>query len=608
MLSSVILAVIIAFDVTPWVRGGFGWRWTYLPVEPSIIPFALLIAGYCALGGWLLHRRARAGVVLAVAFIAAALIPVMAASLRGDALYVLFGRIFSEVASYHMVGAASVDWGGGEWRDWPGVMARIGSHVATSPPGLLLSYGFAADLADKTGLALPLSRPLIAAVCADYKLYDLTLAEVASGWFGVLYPLWAAFAVFPLYALTRRIGASRAAVAALLWPLVPGLSGFATSNSTLFPLFALLMMLPLIGRTTTWRAVLSGVVLGVATFTNFALLPLAGLAGYFVLSRWVISVPRPSFSQPLRLGIAFGIGALMPWLVWLVLTGDTPLDLLRQSFEYHLDLDRPYAFWVWFHVWDWALWGGLAVFVVAILTARQRWRERASAPDAAALTIALALTVLTLTVSGITRGESGRIWLFLAPFVLVIASATGGWRWRDIALAQGVLTLALVFAIDAFNAPDVPPFVSLPAALTDSAPIAVFSDGQTPTFSVLGYQAEIMDNTLRLSLTVVGHTPPTAPLWFGMIPVASDGTITPSQPIQPVDAKTGQRQPATCWTAARRAEVVLIQTLDAPLTGAGYYISLSAYGYRANDAALSVDSTQGTTAQLGLGPFTLATP
>ncbi|NOG50485.1 MAG: hypothetical protein HND48_14490 [Chloroflexi bacterium] len=38
------IAVIFAFDLTPWVRGGFGWRWAYdpLPLTAWIVPAAVV--------------------------------------------------------------------------------------------------------------------------------------------------------------------------------------------------------------------------------------------------------------------------------------------------------------------------------------------------------------------------------------------------------------------------------------------------------------------------------------------------------------------------------------------------------------------------------------
>src|SRR5690606_31739207 len=187
------IAAVFAFDMTPWVRGGFGWRWEYDPVSQPILAYALLAFLYIALAWVVLRRASQPRYALGLAFIAAVVLTFAAVWLRdADAVYTLFARTFSQVATAHHWGSAQVDWSGGEWRAWTSVMARVGSHVGTSPPGIPMLYALAADVSQRTGLDAVLARPLITALCADYRIYDLTLAEVASGWLGVLSPLWAA--------------------------------------------------------------------------------------------------------------------------------------------------------------------------------------------------------------------------------------------------------------------------------------------------------------------------------------------------------------------------------------------------------------------------------
>lgn len=596
------IAAVFAFDLTPWVRGGFGWRWEYDPVSQPILGYALLVFLYIGLAWIILRRTSSKRAAVALAFVASAVLVFAAVWLRdGDAVYTLFARTFSQVATAHHWGSAQVDWSGGEWRDWTGVMARLGSHVGTSPPGLPMMYALAADVSQRTGLDTVLARPLIVALCMDYRIYDLTLAEAASGWVGVLSPVWAGLTVFPIYWLAKRAG-TRPELAVLWWPLVPGLAGFAGSVSTLFPLFTVLMMLPLVAGLTIRRALIAGLVFGFATFTNFALLPLAGLAGYYVLIRWLLMSPRPSFAFPIRIGAAFAVAALAIWAVWFALTGETPLDLLRQSFETHLELERPYAFWVWFHLWDWMVWSGIGLLIAAIAASRTYWQSRIAQPEPAALAAALVLTLLTLTLSGITRGESGRIWLFLSPLLpVLIARRDFDWRigWPTLATAQAAVTIALVFAVDAFNAPDVPPQPLLQRASAEAAPLAIFGAPDGGRFSVISADYRAPDT---LELAIRGEKPTLAPVWFGLIGVDADGQQYPAEPQQPV--YQGERLPSVCWREGTEARV----SLALPEVPDGeFYVSLSAFGYRAGDPPLTVHAEDGEDTQVGLGPFGTAT-
>jgi hypothetical protein len=358
------------------------------------------------------------------------------------------------------------------------------------------------------------------------------------------------------------------------------------------------MLLPLVAGLTVRRALIAGLIFGFATFTNFALLPLAGLAGYFVLIRWLLMSPRPSFSFPIRIGAAFALAALAIWAVWFALTGETPLDLLRQSFETHLELERPYAFWLWFHLWDWAVWSGVGLVIAAIAASRNYWRSRVAQPHLAALAAALFLTLLTLTLSGITRGESGRIWLFLSPLLpVLIARRDFDWRagWPTLATAQAVLTIALVFAVDAFNAPDVPSQPQLQSASADAAPLATFTATDGGRFALISAQYSDPDT---LELAIRGERPTLAPVWFGLIGVDADGQEYPAEPQQPV--YNGERLPSACWGTGTEARVSLALP---EMPDGEFYVSLSAYGYRAGDPPLVIQSAEGEDTQVGLGPY-----
>lgn len=608
ILAALLLAGVFIFDVTPWVRGGFGWRWEYQPLARPVIGYVLLLASYAVIVWRLLSGAANARLVLALAFVASIVFPLVAVGLReSDALRGLTARTFSVVASAHQWGAANIDWASGEWRDWTAVMARLGSHLSTSPPGQPLLYGLLTEGIDRFGLSTALARPLVTALCTDYALFEMTPAQVASGWLGVLSPVWAALTVFPLYSLARRLGA-RADVAVLLWPIVPALSGFTPSSSTVFPLLAVLIFLPLTGTPSRRGIALSGFLYSLATFINFAMLPLAAMFALFTTLRWLLTGPRTPASAILRDMALFALSACLPWGIWFVVTGLTPLDVLEQALAFHLALERLYIFWVWFHIWDWSLWSGGAIAVVAVLAGVGLWRIRSERPAAAAFAITLALTLAAITISGMTRGESGRIWMFMTPFLLVVAAtplpgAAMRQRWRMLITAQVILTFAMIFAIDAFNAPDVPARPTMNVSRLDMTPLATFTSEDSGQFSVLS--AGVYEPGL-LTLEIVGEMPTLAPVWFGVIAVDAmdESLISPAGPQQPT--RGGERMPSTCWTPESATRVTLVLPPLDPIRSDEFYVSLSAYGWNAGDAALTVTTPHSTGVQVGLGPFRVA--
>jgi hypothetical protein len=626
-LLTLVVAAAFAVDLTPWLRGGFGWRWQYAPAfDARALPLLLVAVVYVAGGVWLLGRRPRGLLLWALA--GAVALSVAAAHTRsGDALGLLFERTASLVASGEHPAAALIDWGGGEWRDWTAAMAAYSGNLGTSPPGMFMLYALTAGLFEATpGAVDALYRTLLPYQCHNYDLLALAPAWWAAAWFGILTPLFAALGVLPLRSITRRAAGARAADMAVLWyPLIPGMAAFATSSSTLFALLALVTF-DLLARGLdrgglTRRGALwltgAGVAYGLGLFLNFVFLPLAAFYGLYALAQH-FAVARQT-GRPVAALIAGGgwalIGAVVPWALFTLATGQTFFDLLAQSLAYHLQLDRPYAFWVWFHVWDWAVWTGLLWVLLAAWGLRRSLRASSAPP---LIAIALGLAVLALTLSGTTRGESGRVWLFLSPFAL-IAAADALARWLPpgsgvmrraaalVAGAQAVLAVALLLAVDAYPAPDMTPPPAQTALVVTQTADARFTDrGSGAQFRLTGWDVDRSGDSPALVLRWEGITRALTPHWFGALLIAPDGAAVPVEAWQPRQADgMDARLPTTCWAAGVTVWDRVPLALDAAALSGDWWISLAAFGDPTqSEGRLTVTTAAGDDVQVGLGPLT----
>jgi hypothetical protein len=667
VLITLCVALVFAFDLTPWVRGGFGWRWQYAPVPlVRALPLIALMLLYIA-GGWLLLTRTRrARWMLLWALVGTAALSFAVAYAReGDALYFLFTRTASIVASAEWWGAAQVDWSGGGWRDWLAVMRDLGqttSNMATSPPGMPMLYALAADLFGRVPAAGDaLYRGLLPYQCHNFDLLMLSPAQWGAAWVGMLSPVWAGLAVFPIYTIARRVAPhGDARIPVFWWALVPGILAFATSSSTLFPVIALWVMDWLMRGLSGRRAwlIAAGTLYSVGMFLNFIFLPLAALYGFYTLLYfWFVERPRGvHWTRPIIVGVWFGIGAALPWLVFYGATGQTFFQMLTASLNTHLDLERPYAYWVWMHVWDWAVWTGLAFVLLALLGKRAAHRD----PINNVLPLALLLTVLAFTLSGTTRGESGRIWLVLSPFALIAFSRQPSAVSREdktradtqvrpysaqpvspssarafpfplstfhfslpfpqpffplstfhfpLLFTQACFTLILVLCLDVYNAPDLTP-PPTPQAVSTSQPVdAVFSTRDGDGYRLTGWDAHVEGDTLTLNLAWAGITRPTQPQWFSAILVAPDGTTYPVEAWQPSSAIAGVDYPTTCWAAGMQVGDSVSLPLPPAAVSGDWYISLAAFGGGAlADERLTVTLPDGAQdGQIGLGPVRVGT-
>ena len=77
-------------------------------------------------------------------------------------------------------------------------------------------------------------------------------------------------------------------------------------------------------------------------------------------------------------------------------------------------IQRTYWIWVFFNIYDFLFFGGPALAVLALAYCLRRRILTRPAQNIPAWSI-YPLGLMLLNVSGLTPGETGRIWLFLAP-------------------------------------------------------------------------------------------------------------------------------------------------------------------------------------------------
>jgi len=625
---SLLLALILALDLQPFLRGGLGWQWSYEPAPLARAVPLIVGTGVYLVGAWLLVKRTRrAAPVLIWSAIGVVALSLAVLLLRADdVLYELFARTVSGLVTGPHLAGAQVDWAGGEWRDWPAVMRAIfqqSGHVALSPPGLPMWYGLLnALLGAAPGVAELLHRSLLPYQCHNFMLLAYSSAEWASAWFGILMPLWASLAVLPLYGVARRLGGMESARrAVMMWPLVPALVMFGGTWNTLYPLLSLTTFwLLLVGLDrpcgAAWFAA-SGLLMGLMSFANFSLVPLVGLLGFYTLLYYLWNERRtaapPPWTRPLLVGLWFGAALSVPWIIHALAGGSSPFDILRTAFGWHLALDRPYLPWLWMHSWEWLLMTGIPPGVVWLMGAwrrLRRWRE--SGP---VLGAALLLAMVVLILSGTARGETGRVWLFFSPFVLIAAAGEADHREGEVGdngntdlsgalmnLSQAALMIALAVSWPVIGLGDsITPPPQPPGGAEVSQPAdAVFAE----SFRLVGWDARVGDQRVVLTLNWQADATMTTPYWFSALLVAPNGApLLEAVVWQPL----ATRYPTTCWRPGEQVGDTVTLPLPSDAAPGEWWISLAAFA-DPNDALdrLPVRLPDGATdTQVGLGPVTV---
>lgn len=460
---TLIFAAILALDLYPGLRGGAGWQWPYAAPE-DLMPVAALALGLAVYVGFSLALRGRTvRGVLAWAVIGGTLLAYLTIGVQGDPFYLLFTRTVSPVQTGASALQARIMSGEGvlpTLQRWPQVMeGALGQnliHFTTSPPGQVLLHQVAADVFDApalAGLSRPLSRSLRAFQCSDVDVMRYTDGEIVSaGWFAYLMPLLAALTALPLYLIARDLGGDRQRAAALAawWPLIPAALLFAPTWNTLYPLLCALafwLLLRALIRRRVWWAAASGLVMFAASVLNFSVLPFFLLAGLFTLG-WYLRAgfTAAAFRRPVIIGLFFALGLCLPWLIYTLITGVSPLGMLAKTFGAHGELvQREYLPWLILHPYDVLLFTGLPAALLAIWGIVRVIRTRRF-DSVGVFTLSMVLTVLLVDFAGIVQGENARILIFYMPFLLLMGLSVRRDRLRADAplfVAQAVMLLVM---------------------------------------------------------------------------------------------------------------------------------------------------------------------
>jgi hypothetical protein len=595
-LGCMALAIILAFDWLPILRGGeiFRWQWNYLPV-PLLKAFGLLLGIVVFVGvGWVVAHKGRT-LTLIWAIFGACVLPLGVTALRYDMPVVeLFHRTISPVTTgQHLIGAR-IDWSDPSWHDWATAMVEyrdVSIHVALSPPGLPMLYGGLDGLLEGLpALSDALQRPLLNAQCHNQSFIALNHAERASAWVGILMPLWAGLAVLPLYALCKRFSDELIARRiALLWALIPAASLFTPTFNTLYPLLALIVVWLLFkgleSKRGIWWWLSSGVLMGILTFLNFSLVPLAMLCGFITL--FYCGFTRTGFLRAVWVGGWYGLGVAFVWGIYGLSTGSDALNLLSVAFDEHLTLDRPYLPWLWMHFWEWVLLAGIPITLLWLVNVRHNLIGRA-----------LLFTMLILLLSNTARGETARVWLFFTPFMLIgmssLVSLNNRRHWVLLLSAQVALLVVLASTWDVITAPDIRPRPQISEPIANAIPInANFGD-----FHLVGWQGEFVSEGLQLTLNWHSDYSSGQSLFFSALQVAPDGSTPYSATVwQPTSGYL-----TTCWQKGETLSDTILLPMDNPQSGE-WYISLSAFvDINQPMERLAISLADGTTdTQVGIG-------
>jgi hypothetical protein len=410
LVLAVVLAIGLAFAAgvylkIPGLNGTWYWAWPYRDLgivrvlallALPMLPFALALREIERAAA--ARSVARPIVLLMLASLGLQLLGMLC---RPEGIEHLRAIVMSPVATSYYTDALRID----DLLAWLANFhaATLAKHSATHPPGPILWYW----------LWLWLFDAPTAALAGGIALGALATAAI---------PVVYAFAGFWSNDARARL------VACAYYALVPATIVFFPEFDQIYPIFAMLAAIAWVRslRGSRSAAVAFGVVLFAETFFAYNLLAagafLAMYAAYFLRRE------RGDARAWRTLIVAAAIG-LAVFVVCNVIVRVLGFDPAR-TFVHALAMQkldaatvyRPWSSTVLLDPYDFLLGAGILAGPLIVLHVARIAKSFAAEREDCALSLMALATILVVDVSGLLRGETARLWLFLQPFAIVPAS------------------------------------------------------------------------------------------------------------------------------------------------------------------------------------------
>jgi hypothetical protein len=562
--------IALAADLSPYLRGPQDWRWVYAaPSRPhrlwiAAVALVLYLAVACL---WVRSAHGPRSLFSRRALLLGALVvcvPLLQLSLlaveHDNPLRPLFYRTVSAGASGVFSVGSIIGDPGDFLRRYPMLMPTFPVHPQRYPPGLALIFYVARRvLQGVPSVADSIGFPLRRYQCQDLVLMRLPNATLATAAVQMALPLVAAFILLPLYGLARRLYTRQTATwIVALYPLVPSFALWSARWEQFYPLLAVTTWYFFyvgLTRTRPLALLAAGLTLSVASLLNFSLLTLLLPLGLFA-ALWLVTHRRDlqgSWRGPVAGAAAFLSGLVSLWAIYQAAFGTGFLDIWPVSMSYHLGLDRDYWTWLGYHMVDFLVFLGLPLAMLLAAAAVRVVRGLPSlTPDIFVLSIVAGLILLDL--SGTSRGEVARVWLFLTPVAALAAIRGLARRPSDMSMGGFVLIGGLLAAqLFTFNA-----FLRVVTTGLNDTPPRTFAleppPDYTPRTARLGESIVLLGYDLAQDVVEPGGTLHLTLYWQALKPmeraytvathlIGSQGEMIGQQDNMPVN----NTWPTTCW-------------------------------------------------------------
>lgn len=431
---SAVLLIAITFDFSPWLRGDNDWRSEYTPwMYQNEILLGLGAIIFYLTGSFFLWRQHKINWTFVVlwSFLGASLLPIAVQWLEAsDPIEQILIRTSDPfIGGYQSVAIESE----GAWQflsEFTENAPNWNPHPQRHPPGIPLTFIWVKNFLSGMPQLTDWIANLFQQNRCDYWLLLFTSdAEFGTIVWGFAPQLLSALTVFPLLKLSKIYYSDRGVFITLIaYPLIPAVmvfGGMWDLPLTLITISSLLFFHRGFSESKPIQMLISGLILSIGLFISHASLVAIGFVGlYGLLLSWSEVGSRWSeWIRTIQYGLICLVGIMLPWLLYYFMIGDTYFDIYRVNTLPHFEMEANYWLRLFYNPYEFFLYAGfllggigLISFYSAVKTSQY---GRKPLRHDQALTISFWGVFLALVISGVSRAEVGRVWIFMMPLLLL---------------------------------------------------------------------------------------------------------------------------------------------------------------------------------------------
>lgn len=293
------------------------------------------------------------------------------------------------------------------------------NYLGTKPPGVILIY---AGLQKVSNLYEPEES-------FGGRFLRLT------GVMAYIFPLFSMLVLVVLYHFSRRIyGEKDAILPSILYIFCPNVILIPLFlDQVFYPLFlmgGLLLILLVIQRQSIGLALATGIYMYLALYFTFSMLPLIAAGFTWIVIEHLLRKSTRSFRYVFKIITAVTLGIVLIFLIFRFFLNYDILVRYQTAFEHHISLKlnepgiKNFLLDTTLNNVEFFAWTGfIMIFLVISRVVKSLVaiiRRKADQVDPLLLT--MLLTYIALNLFSQTRGEVGRIWIFMVPVVSIFAS------------------------------------------------------------------------------------------------------------------------------------------------------------------------------------------